>query len=104
MTMSWVAVVKPTITATSAISGRLVAGLMPEMASRPRMITAWQASIHARRWPSSPCSTGILVRSISGAHRNLNENDRVARLKKPITASDSPASRSHSDRVSKISM
>jgi hypothetical protein len=45
-----------------------------------------------------------LARSISGAHRNLNENDRVARLKKPITASDRPASRSHSDRVSKISM
>ena len=68
------------------------------------MITAWQASIQARRWPTSPCRNGTLARSISGAHKNLNEKESVARLKKPITASDRPASRSHSDRVSKISM
>jgi hypothetical protein len=49
MTMSWVAVAKPTITAMAAISGRLAAGLTVEMASRPRMITAWQTSIQARR-------------------------------------------------------
>ena len=46
--------------------------------------------------------TGTRVRSMSGAHRNLNDETSVARLKKPMTSSDRPASRSQADSVSKI--
>ena len=40
---------------------------------------------------------------MSGAHRNLNEKTSVARLKKPMTSSVNPTSRSQAESVSKIS-
>ena len=72
-TMSWVAPAKAVITAKAAISPRLVAGSTPAIIHRPTITTAWQTSIHERRWPSHLVSTGSCVRSSSGAQTNLKE-------------------------------
>ena len=72
------------------------------MSQSPRMMSAWQTSIHERRCPSHLVSTGTSARSMNGAHRNLKLEIRVTRLKKPITSRESPEARSHADSVSKI--
>ena len=57
------------------------------------MIRAWHTSIHERRWPSQPVSTGTRARSTNGAQRNLNVETSVTRLKNPITSSERPEAR-----------
>ena len=103
MTMSWVAEKKPTMTARAAMVTRLDFGFWPAISQSPRMITAWATSIQDRRWPSQRVRRGRLVRSMTGAQRNLRAVNRVARLKKPMTVSLMSASRSQRVRVSKIS-
>ena len=65
------------------------------------MMAAWHTSIHDRRCPSHRVSSGTCARSTNGAHRNLNVEISVTRLKKPITSSESPEARNHADSVSK---
>ena len=72
MAMSWVAPKKPTMTAKPATAINEVAGFDPEISHSPRMISAWVASIHDRRWPRSLVRPGIEVRSSSGAQTNFN--------------------------------
>jgi hypothetical protein len=102
MAMSWVADENPTSTANTAIRPRLCNGSDPATSQSPTMMSAWQTSIHDRRCPSQPVSSGTRVLSINGAHRNLNAETSVTRLKKPITCSDRPEARSQADSVSKI--
>ena len=72
------------------------------MSQRPRMISAWQTSIHDRRCPRRSVSSGTRVRSMNGAQRNLNDETSVTRLKKPMTSSARPDARNHAESVSKI--
>ena len=79
---------------------RLRDGSEPATSHRPAMIATWHTSIHDRRCPSHAVSSGTCARSTNGAHRNLNDDTSVTRLKKPITSSDRPEARSQADRVS----
>ena len=100
MTMSCVADVNATNTANAATRPRFTVGFDPEISHRPKISRPWHTSIHARRCPSMGPSTGTLVRSISGAQRNLSEYERVASAKKPISCSDTPDVRSQAESVS----
>ena len=100
--MSCVADEKPTSTANTAILLRLSVGSDPATSHSPITIHTWHTIIQERRWPSQRVSTGTSVRSMNGAHRNLNVEISVTRLKKPITSSESPEARSHAESVSKI--
>ncbi len=98
--MSWVAEEKPTMKAKTAMAPRLRDGSEPATSHSPAMIATWHTSIHDRRCPSHAVSSGTCARSTNGAHRNLNDDTSVTRLKKPITSSDRPEARSQADRVS----
>ena len=60
MAMSCVADEKPTSTAKTAIVPRLRVGSVPATSQSPSMISPWHTSIHERRCPSQPSSTGTL--------------------------------------------
>ena len=64
------------------------------------MMAAWHSSIHDRRCPNHGVRSGTWTRSTNGAHRNLNVEISVTRLKNPITSSESPDARNHADSVS----
>ena len=102
MAMSCVADAKPTSTAKTAIVPRLRDGSEPATSQSPSMISAWHTSIHERRCPSQPVSTGTRARSTNGAQRNLKVETSVTRLKKPITSSERPEARNQAESVSKI--
>ena len=55
-------------------------------------MTAWSATIQARRWPSHPVSSGNRMRSISGAQRKLKAYTPKIRLAQPMAVRESPSS------------
>ena len=71
MTMSWLAEVKATMIANSAVIAGSSAG---DVEARPRMAAinaTWVVTAQARRRPRRALRTGNGTRSTRGAHRNL---------------------------------
>ena len=103
MTMSWLAEKKATRRAKNAVPAGFSAGLVDAMATIDAISAAWVAMAQPRRRPSSRPRTGSVIRSITGAHRNLNVYGVLTREKRPMAVSETPSILSQTERVENTS-